>query len=333
MTDPDPPPRRPGRSPASRVLGPAARGAERLAGATGLDRAVEDVAEEAIVRALRSPAVERAVQRLIEEHALDDAVGRALSSDQVAEAIVRALDSEVADHVWEELLASDKAQMLVERIAAAPEVRAALAQQGVGMLTDIGRRLTVVTEALDDAAERVVHGLLRRDGHEDETNQVGLVTRTLAAGIDLGLLAGAFSIVSGLLASIIPFAFGDGDRLPLGVILALVVLTTGSAGAVFVAFWALVGQTPGMRFLSIRLAVDGSPEVSLRCAIRRLLAIPLALAPAGLGFLAVLLSPTRQGWHDRIAGTEVVYDERATAAPWSTMGRREAPDPTPARAD
>ncbi|MGH2805214.1 MAG: RDD family protein, partial [Thermoleophilaceae bacterium] len=295
------------RSPAARVLGAGARGAERLAGATGVDQAIEDAAEEAIVRALRSPAVERAIARvLVEQNAVGRAFERALTSDEVAEAIVKALDTEVADRVWAEILAGPKAQMLVERIAEAPEVRAAIAQQGVGLITDVGRRLTVITEALDDAAERVVHGMLNRPGHESETNQVGLVTRALAAIVDLALIGAALSIGSGVLASIVPAATGGSDGLSIWGALALGTLGFVIGGSVLVAFWALVGQTPGMRLLSIHLEASGSREIGLRRALRRLLAVPLALLPAGLGFLAILLSPERRGWHDRIAGTTVV---------------------------
>ena len=51
------------------------------------------------------------------------------------------LDSELVDHVWDRLLASDEAQKLIERIAEAPELRAAIAAQGVGLLRDIGRQV------------------------------------------------------------------------------------------------------------------------------------------------------------------------------------------------
>jgi uncharacterized RDD family membrane protein YckC len=321
------------RSPAARVLGAGARGAERLAGATGVDRAIEDAVEEAIVRALRSPAVERAIVRvLVEQNAVGRGLEQALTSDEVAEAIVTALDSEVADRVWAEILASPKAQMLVERIAEAPEVRAAIAQQGVGLITDVGRRLTVVTEALDDAAERLVHGMLNRPGHEAETNQVGLVTRAFAAVVDLALIGALLSIGSGLLASIVPAATGGSDGLSIWGVLTFGVVGFLIGGAILVAFWALVGQTPGMRLLSIHLDADGSREIGLRRAFRRMLAIPLSLLPAGLGFLAIMLSPERRGWHDRIAGTTVVYDEEAKEAPWSRLerepGGRRAGHPT-----
>jgi RDD family len=91
-------------------------------------------------------------------------------------------------------------------------------------------------------------------------------------------------------------------------------------GSIFAAFWALVGQTPGMRLLSIHLAdPDGNREIGFRRAIRRLLAIPVSLLPLGLGFFAILVSPERRAWHDRIAGTTVLYDEEPARAPWSQL--------------
>jgi uncharacterized RDD family membrane protein YckC len=310
------------RSPAARLLGVGARGAERLAGATGVDKALEDATEEAIVRAFRSPAVERAIVRVIvEQNAVQSALQEALTSDEVAQAVVDALDSELADRVWEEILASPKAQMLVERIAEAPEVRAAIAQQGVGLVTDVGHRLTAITERLDDAAEKLIHRIIRRPGHEAETNQVGLVTRAAASAIDLGLISVAFSISSGVIASIVPAATGGNDGFSIWAIFGFGVLGFLVGGSLFASFWALVGQTPGMRLLSIHLDAEGTREIGLRRAVRRLFAIPLALLPAGLGFLAILMHPQRRGWHDRIAGTTVVYDEEAKVAPWSSLTR------------
>ena len=331
---PDLPPRRARRSPAARVLGVGARGAERLAGATGVDKALEDAAEEAIVRALRSPAVERAIVRVIvEQNAVQSALEQALTSKEVEDAIVKALDSEVADRVWAEILASPKAQMLVERIAEAPEVRAAITQQGVGLITDIGHRLTKITESLDDAAERLVHRLFRSASHEAETNEVGLVTRAVAAAIDLALISLTLSVGSGLLASIIPAVTGGSDGLsPLG-LLAFGLTGFAIGSFLFVTFWALVGQTPGMRLLSIHLDGGGTRELGLRRALKRLFGVGLSLLPAGLGFFAILLSPQRRGWHDRLAGTVVVYDESAKLAPWSTLedGAEAKPPPSPAK--
>jgi len=294
--------------------------ASRLAGATGLERMIANVVEETIVRTVESDAVIQAIERIVEDGRLQEAIDRAIDSAQIEEAVRKAIESEVADRIWADILASDKAQMLVERVAEAPEVRAAIAAQGLSLISDIGRQVSRITEALDDVVERVAHALVRRGDHEAETNQAGLVTRLAAFAIDAALLAGFFSITGGVLASIIPAAFGDGaSGLPAAALVSLLTAGFLFAGGVFITFWTLVGQTPGMRFLGIRLQRNGSNEIGFRHSLRRALAIPLALLPVGAGFLAILISPRRRGWHDVLAGTEVIYDE--ASAPWSLAPR------------
>jgi len=111
--------------PVARVLSAGTKGAERVAHAAGIDRIVDQAVEEAIVRALRSPAVIHAIERAIEPGVTNDP-----SRDEVVELVRRTLASDVADHVWDEVLESQQAQKLVERIAGAPEIRAAIASQG-----------------------------------------------------------------------------------------------------------------------------------------------------------------------------------------------------------
>lgn len=303
-----------GAPPAARVLTAGAKSAERVARAAGVDRVVNEAVEEAIVRALGSPAVLRAIERAIESHA--EAAER--DSDEIAQVLRRALQSDTAEHVWSEFLESEQAQMLVERIAGAPEIRAAIASQSAGLITDIGVRLTVISEGLDDALERV----LRVDDPDSETNQAGLATRAIAAGIDLGLLFAGYSLVSGVLGSVISAVFGD--HLSLAAVIVLCVLGVVTGGAIFAAFWALIGQTPGMRFLSIRLEHHGSREITAGCAVRRVFAVLLSLLPVGLGYLAILRDPRRRAWADRMTGTEVIYDTVARSAPHASLSRASA---------
>jgi uncharacterized RDD family membrane protein YckC len=287
------------------VLTAGARGAERMAHAAGVDRAVNQAVEEAIVRALRSPVVIRAIERAIDSHDGTE------HDDEVARLVKRVLASEAAGQAWAEVLESEQAQKLVERIAGAPEIRAAIASQSAGLITDIGVRLTVVTEQLDDAMERVT----RRRDPDSETDQAGLATRAVAAGIDLGLLFGAYSLISSAVASLVAAVFGQHPSLTATVILAILGLIVG--GGTFAAFWALAGQTPGMRFLAIRLTHHGARRVTFGCAVRRVLAVIVSLIPFGLGYLAVLRDPRRRAWADRMTGTEVIYDTVARSAPYS----------------
>jgi len=73
-----------------------------------------------------------------------------------------------------------------------------------------------------------------------------------------------------------------------------------------VAFWTVLGQTPGKWLLGVKIvAADGGP-IGLRRSLVRLLGYLVSALPCYLGFLWIL-GPQRRGWHDRLAGTEVVY--------------------------
>ena len=95
-------------------------------------------------------------------------------------------------------------------------------------------------------------------------------------------------------------------------------------GSVYlVGFWSLAGQTPGMRFVGIRLSVDRLP---LRRALRRLIGLGLSVLTFGIGFLGIVFGKQRRGWDDRFADTDVLYDERRPEpAPWSRPPRRRRP--------
>jgi uncharacterized RDD family membrane protein YckC len=314
----EPPPRPEDDAFATRVLGGVDRAGRRLAGATGVNRALDVAAEEAIVRALESPAVERAIVRLAEEGRLEEVITAAAAGVDVEKMVGEAIESDAADRIWREILASDKAQMLVERVAEAPEVRAAIAQQGFGLISDIGRQVSRLTEHVDDVLERVAHRLMPGSGDpEAEAEEAGFMTRLVAFGIDIALIVGILSLTGAILSAVLPFAFGAGDGLPAWAIALLAVGGYLFGAALFVNFWYLVGQTPGMRFLGIRIVTDGGGEISYRMALRRAWVLPLAILAAGLGVLAILVSPKRRGWHDSAAHTVVIYDEMS--APWSGM--------------
>jgi uncharacterized RDD family membrane protein YckC len=316
MSSPAQPPR--GRRPLpARLLGAGARAGERVASATGFDAAVETATEEAIVRALESPAVERAIVRVLESDAAQDAFGRTLSSPAVERAAVRVLDSELVDVVWDRLLASDEAQKLVERIAAAPEVRAAIASQGAGLVSDIGRQVRKIADRLDGAVERTVRRLVGKP-RTAPVDSVGLVTRAIAFVIDGAILNGLFLLT----AAVITALFGsDGVSTAGWVFGAAAWIFFG--GLYLFTFWSLAGQTPGMRFLSIRIEHAGSRVLGPRVARRRLFGTAVSLIPFGLGFLGVITRDDQRGFHDRHADTDVVRVEPA-AAPWSQAAETQS---------
>jgi uncharacterized RDD family membrane protein YckC len=297
-----------------RLLGAGVRGARSVGKATGVDQAVQVAAEEAMVAAVESEAVERALVRVLKGPVVEEAVNGALESETVKRALIEALDSELVDEVWLRLLASEETQRLVERIAAAPEIRAAISAQSVGFIEDIGHTVGDASHRIDDGLERVARRILRRPQRSVPTQCVGAVTRAMALGLDVLLVNLAFSGIAAVVALVVS-AFTGGN----GVSDRALVLGTGAwlwLGALYlVGFWSLAGQTLGMRFLGIRLGVEGA-GLPLRRSVRRLIGLGLGFLTFGIGFLGIVFDERRRGWQDRMAGVDVLYQPREQA-PWS----------------
>jgi uncharacterized RDD family membrane protein YckC len=302
---------------AARLLGAGARGAGAVGRATGIDKAVEIAAEEAIVSAVESEAVERAIARVLEGPVIEEAVQGALDSAQVKKAILETLDSELVDEVWKRLLAGPQVQQMVERIAEAPEVRAAIASQSIGLLGDIGRQIAKLARDLDNTVERIVRRIFFRRRRPLPTNRAGAVTRAAAFAIDAVIINLFFTILAGAATLLVTFFGGSGNGVPKGALAAGSLLWLITVGVYLVGFWSLAGQTPGMRFLGIRL---NERRLPLRRSVRRLIGLGLSVITFGIGFLGIVFGESRRGWADRMGRTEVIYDERRPEpAPWSTL--------------
>jgi uncharacterized RDD family membrane protein YckC len=242
----------------------------------------------------------------------------------VKRAMIDALDSEMVDEVWRRMLASEETQRLVERIAEAPEIRAAISAQSVGFIEDIGHTIGNTTRRVDTVIEGAARRLVFRKRRTEPTERAGALTRLLAFGLDLLIVNLAFSGLAAVLALIGSFLSGTGNGLS-GPALALGgAVWVGLASLYMIVFWSLAGQTLGMRFFGIRLGTE-SRGLAPRRSVRRLVGLFLAAIPFGLGFLGILFDERRRGWEDRLCGVDVLYESNEpTAAPWSTFDRPEA---------
>jgi len=308
-----------------RLLGAGVRGARNVGKATGIDRAVQAATEEAMVAAVESEAVERALVRVLQGPLVEEAVNGALESEAVKRALIEALDSEMVDEVWRRMLASDETQRLVERIAEAPEIRAAISAQSVGFLEDVGHTIGDTTRRVDDVVERAVRRIFFRPRRSVPTERAGAVTRVLAFALDVLIVNLAFSGLAAVVALIASAFSANGVS---GIAFAVGGVAWFALEAVyFVAFWSLAGQTLGMRFFGVRLGVAGS-RLPMRRAVRRLAGLALAGLALGIGFLGILFDERRRGWQDRLAGVDVLYeDNEPSAAPWSHLEPVDATAP------
>jgi len=137
---------------------------------------------------------------------------------------------------------------------------------------------------------------------------VGFGPRLLAAVIDgamVGFLCFILAVIIGFIAIfmniIIPRE--GSSALELLTISCLLVFSIGY----YIGFWSNDGQTMGMTVVGLKVVrMDGS-GLSVGRALLRYIGYIINAILFSIGFLWTAFDPKRQGWHDKLAGTLVVY--------------------------
>ncbi|HEY1389134.1 MAG TPA: RDD family protein [Ktedonobacterales bacterium] len=148
----------------------------------------------------------------------------------------------------------------------------------------------------------------------------GFISRAIAFVLDLVVMSVAVLAAVALLQALLGFftLYGlIGQRVvqssPFREIVVVVTALIGVGVAVGypVVFWVLLGQTPGKLLMGVRIARTNGQRLTIGRALLRYLGYWLSAIPLGLGFFWVLVDDQRQGWHDKLADTYVIYDARA----------------------
>jgi hypothetical protein len=94
----------------------------------------------------------------------------------------------------------------------------------------------------------------------------------------------------------------------------------------YVRSWSRTGQTLGKLMLDLKvISADGS-AVSSKTAFLRYIGYIISGAVLSLGFVWVELDKKRQGWHDKIAQTYVVYADESFTSQEAVEIVGDAPD-------
>jgi uncharacterized RDD family membrane protein YckC len=318
----------------SGLAGAAGRAAFRPARAAA--RAWRRPIEDAVDEVLSAPEIARLVDRafagrLPEELArslarhgvLERMVGELAASGELERLLSAALESPRTLELTDEVLASSETQLVLRRVASSPELREAMRRQTTGFAEELVGGLRAAATRLDDGAERI----LRRPLRDSRSIYAGVATRAIALAIDVGVAMVLFMSAVGLAALVASLV---GSLRPAWVVGAL--LGSGwtiAAGAYFVLFWSVAGQTPGMRLLRVRVRGSLGGSLSVGRALLRLVGLLLAIVPLFAGFVPVLFTAKRRGLQDFVAGTVVLYDTedaltRVNPAPGEDAGRSDS---------
>jgi len=116
------------------------------------------------------------------------------------------------------------------------------------------------------------------------------------------VFAAAFA-VGATLSSLIFAIYGDVDDTTLFVAIDLIIYPL-----FFGLYWWYYakGWSPGRALVGIRIVDEQGGPPGARRGIGRLLMSFVSSMIVGVGYLAMLWSPTKQTWHDGAAGTYVV---------------------------
>src|SRR5262245_23897391 len=255
---------------------------------------------------MASELPEQVIDRVLTREFSERVVARVLDSPGVEPAAIEVIESELVEELTQRVLESEEMQRTIEYVAESPEVRNALARQGVGLIEDVGRQLSALARRLDGLIERPTRWLFRRGPRPHPPVQAGAATRLLGLAVDALILNAMFFAVS-LAVTLVLSLFNDSHDVTAGAV--VVGASAWAIGAVIylTVFWSLEGQTPGMRFIRVRIAMADGSELGVRDSLRRLIGMVLAALPLFLGYLPILINDRRRGLQDRIGRTEVTY--------------------------
>jgi uncharacterized RDD family membrane protein YckC len=141
----------------------------------------------------------------------------------------------------------------------------------------------------------------------DAVRTAGVVSRGVALAIDLVVATLVTTVASGVVR-----LFGDaidfdssGSRSV--AVLTFLVALPFTFTLYCTLFWATIGRTPGMAAMGIRVITTKLCRPGVGRSLARVVGYSVS-AILFIGFLWAAVDPRHQAFHDKIAGTLVVYD-------------------------
>jgi uncharacterized RDD family membrane protein YckC len=226
--------------------------------------------------------LERVATTIAAEIQLDDVVDELLARPEVRAAVTNAIGSQATHDL----------------------IKQVLEQQSSSAASDLARALRGQAVALDARVE------VRRPPAPPQFG--GVATRAIALVTDaalIGLIGVSISAMATLIASLV------GTLRPAWLVgLILAAGWTVLSVVYFAGFWSLVGQTPGMKLMRVRVRGPRGEPLSFGRSVVRVVGLALAIIPCFAGFIPALFDGRRRALPDLIAGTtvEVVDYEGST---------------------
>jgi uncharacterized RDD family membrane protein YckC len=159
----------------------------------------------------------------------------------------------------------------------------------------------------------------------------GFISRLIAFGVDIAIITVSILALTWLLSSTASlFSIDRFARMDVALKITILSIATLFYTAVYyIFFWTLAGQTPGKTLMGLRITTLEGQPLSFGRSLRRFIGYIVSILAFWLGFVWILLDNRRQGWHDKIAGTFVIYSWDARADSYLTEKIRQKQESHP----
>ncbi|MGI9584774.1 MAG: RDD family protein [Acidimicrobiia bacterium] len=136
----------------------------------------------------------------------------------------------------------------------------------------------------------------------------GFVTRMFAYIVDMLIVTGLLALAGWIALLLDNLIERLGIELRIDMSTIYVFMIPFIIVLYYVMFWSLTGRTIGKWFMGLKVVgLNGRPPTIGR-SILRIIGYGLSAVVFWLGYLWVIIDDERQGWHDHMARTWVVYD-------------------------
>jgi len=159
-------------------------------------------------------------------------------------------------------------------------------------------------------------------------NYAGFISRLIAFGIDVAVITVTLILLTWLINTVL-ILFGLDELSAMETILKILLSSLFAllfSASYFIFFWTFASQTPGKTLMGLRIVTMGSQPLTFGRAVRRMMGYIVSIIAFFIGFLWILVDNRRQGWHDKIAGTFVVYAWDARAGSYPTQIAQQQPE-------
>ena len=152
-----------------------------------------------------------------------------------------------------------------------------------------------------------------------EGQYAGFVTRAIAFVIDILIINVSVLAITGVVMLILNFFYQLYMLMPLAPNERIDNFSSWISGIVALlaliimlwlyptVFWMINGQTFGKRIMGLRVVRMSGEEMTFFRGLIRVFGYLVSALALFLGFIWVIFSDKRRGWHDMLAGTCVIY--------------------------